>query len=92
MQSSHRLLRGEFIGKQVEVENTGIRGTIINETKNTFLVASGKSRKDVPKKGNKFMFNIMGNNVKVEGNDIASRPEDRIKMRIAKKWKARISD
>lgn len=85
-------MRGEFIGKRVEVEGAGIRGTIIDETKNTFLVSSGKSRKNVPKEGNKFIFNVMGKNVKVEGGDIKSRPEDRIKMRIAKKWKAGTSD
>lgn len=88
--SIEKALRGELIG--VEVEARGIKGIIIDETKNTFVVKEGGKKKKAAKKNNEFIFNFPEFRVKVDGNMIALRPEDRIKMRFHKKWKAEILD
>ncbi len=52
----------------------GLKGTIIDETKNTFTITNHKDRK-VMKEA--CIFNIEGNIV--NGESLVARPEDRIK-------------
>jgi len=86
------LIRHEFIGLPVEiVESTnnfqiGLRGMVIDETKNVLTIETAKGLKKIQKKGATFIFKIPnGKRVKVNGNKIAVRPEDRIKLKV-KKW------
>ncbi|MBN1377010.1 ribonuclease P protein subunit [Candidatus Woesearchaeota archaeon] len=78
-----RFLKTEFIGLDIEVMDSGnksligLKGKIIDETKNTFVLKTGKGTKKVIKKHN--IFNIQGKTVK--GNEIMKRPEDRIKIK-----------
>lgn len=77
----------EFIGKNVEITKSnikhqeGMKGTIIDETKNTFTVelhTENSARKAViMKKGKTFKIN----NDQIEGNKITKRPEERIKIK-----------
>ena len=78
------LLKQEFIGKQVSVENKDIAGTIIDETKNSFTIQTTKGRKTILKTNNSFLIRINEDKIKIEGKQIKQRPEDRIKL---KKWK-----
>ena len=73
------LLRGEFIGKKADVEGTTITGTIIDETKHTFVIETTMGNKKLAKNGNTFIIHAPEGIVRVSGKDIASRPEERIK-------------
>ncbi|HLD04156.1 MAG TPA: ribonuclease P protein subunit [Candidatus Nanoarchaeia archaeon] len=72
----------EYIGATIEiVESTnkdlqGLRGKVLDETKNTFLILTDGTEKKILKKGN--TFNINGKII--EGNQITKRPEERIKL------------
>lgn len=99
------LVQHELIGLKVEVVESknsslvGLRGEIMNETKNTFLVAVRKKVKHVPKRNNTFSFSLgrrqpfkkvalkrkSVKTVRVNGNILVARPEDRIKIKV-KKW------
>ena len=75
----------ELIGLDVKiVESTnrymeGIEGKVVDETQNTLVIEGEKGLKRVPKKGNVFIFKFAGHNVRVRGDLIAFRPEERIK-------------
>jgi len=86
------LIRHELIGLKTEVVNStnkfqiGIKGTVIDETKNTIVVETNKGFKKIQKKGSTFIFEIpSGKRVKVIGDKIAVRSEERIKLKV-KKW------
>jgi len=91
------LVRHELIGLEVEVaESTntdavGIRGRVINETRNMLFVevTSGKHKgkeKGFAKEQCTFLFTLpAGGKVRIEGRLLVSRPEDRIKKKF-RKW------
>jgi len=92
MISAKNLIRHELIGLPVEVVNgsnefqVGIKGMVVNETKNLLVIETKKEVKKIQKKGSSFIFKIpSGKRVKVDGKRIAARPEDRIKLKV-KKW------
>ena len=77
--------RHELIGLSVTVESAhagwnGLEGTVVNETKHTFLVErpSG-SEALVPKRGQRFVFRVGNERCAVSGDEIEFRPEDRTK-------------
>lgn len=77
--------RHELIGLFVTVESAhadwdGLEGTVVDETKHTFLVerADG-SEAVVPKSGQRFVFRVGNGRFAVLGSDIMFRPEDRTK-------------
>lgn len=81
-----RLARGELIGLPVEVvESTdptlvGIQGKVVDETLNTFLVERGDGRRvHVAKSNSVFAFDDEGERVRIPGDRVRFRPEDRIK-------------
>ncbi|MFH1473704.1 MAG: ribonuclease P protein component 1 [Candidatus Aenigmatarchaeota archaeon] len=92
MISAKNLIRHELIGLPVEVVNSsnefqvGIKGLVVNETKNLLVIETKKELKKIQKKGSSFIFKIpSGKKVKVNGKRIVARPEDRIKLKV-KKW------
>lgn len=92
MISTKNVIRHELIGLTVEVVgstnkfNIGIKGTVLDETKNILTIETGKEIKKIQKKGTKFIFTIpSGKKVKVNGTKIVRRPEERIKLKV-KKW------
>ena len=74
----NNLVHHEFIGLSVSVtsvsnESLRLKGTVIDETKNTI------------KKGSIFVFELpTGEKVEINGNILSIRPEDRIKKRFKK--------
>ena len=80
-------IKEEFIGKETEIVSSrnkqlwGMKGKIVDETRNSFkiLVPKGnfKEFKIVMKMGNTFRI---GNKV-FEGSKLTKRPEDRIKAK-----------
>ena len=79
-------LRDEFIGKKVEIVESknkdlvGIKGKIVDETKNMFEIESNGKTKKVQKNICKFKF--LPENIVVEGKIINYRPEDRINRKF----------
>jgi ribonuclease P protein subunit POP4 len=80
---SATLRKHELIGLAVLVREStdpslvGVRGTVVDETRNTLLVETPKGEKRVPKHGTEFAFGADA--VRVSGDDLLFRPEDRIK-------------
>jgi len=77
--------RRELIGLGVEVlESTsesylGIRGRVVDESRNMLTVEQDGREKKVPKDCCKFRFEDGSKTYVVSGKDIKFRPEDRIK-------------
>lgn len=77
--------RREFIGLEVEVLDStcasfiGLKGKVVDETRNTLKVDVGGSEKVVPKDCCEFLFAEGRATHRVSGKDIRFRPEDRIK-------------
>ena len=89
--SPNNILQHELIGLKVEVievshsSKLNIKGTIIDETMKTFLIKNNGIKR-VPKKNTVFKFKLNTEAVKVEGNAIMLRPEDRIKKSKKREW------
>jgi RNase P/RNase MRP subunit p29 len=77
--------RQELIGLLVTVESAcaefnGLEGTVVDETKHTFLVErTSRSETVVPKSGQRFVFRVGTERFVVRGDEIMFRPEDRTK-------------
>ncbi len=76
-------LAGELIGERVEVKFAsdaglvGLRGKIVDETLNTFVLHTGKGLSTIPKVSCTFAFPDAG--IEVAGELLLQRPEDRTK-------------
>lgn len=92
--NEYNLVRHELIGLKVKVldaKNKSLKkisGMVVDETYNTLIIEKeNKKRKIVPKKGTVFLFYLEnGKRVKVIGDILIGRPEDRLKKRFPK-WK-----
>ena len=77
--------KGELIGLMAEVScsknslDIGIKGKIIDETKNTILIESSKGRKKLFKKNIILIIKKGSQAEKVEGTNLLGRPKERIK-------------
>lgn len=82
-----RLARSELIGLDVEVIesenrfNKGLKGKIIDETKNMFIIKTKETRKKIIKDQCVFEFKLKGKNIQINGKSLSIRPEERIKQR-----------
>ncbi len=79
--TKENILGHELIGLKVSViestdpKRNGVKGIIIDETQNTFILDDGKV---IPKKECVFEFDIK-EKIIVEGKKLLKRPEDRLK-------------
>ncbi len=86
------LPRHELIGLEVKISDStdsnkeGLKGKVVDETKNTFEVLSEKEPRTIPKKGNEFVFTLKGEHIRVEGDLLHGRPEERIGKKLPGKW------
>jgi ribonuclease P protein subunit POP4 len=92
MITPHNILRHELIGLSVKIteaknpEIKGIRGSVIDETKNMLTILSSGTSLMIPKDVATFRFNLpSGIQVDVDGNRLVSRPEGRLKTRV-RRW------
>lgn len=82
-----RLARSELIGLDVKIIesenrfNRGIKGRIIDETKNMFIVKTEKRKKKIIKNQCVFEFKLKEKNIQINGKSLVIRPEERIKQR-----------
>ena len=80
----------ELIGLQVEIIKSkslpykDIKGKIIDEKKNVFIIETRNGEKIIPKKGNIFQFKIGDKKINIKGDEICYSPENRLKK--VKKW------
>jgi len=86
------LVMHELMGLEVKVVSStnsqlmGLKGTVIDETRNMIKIETSKGEKSLAKQDCVFSFHIpSGEWVKVQGSLLVSRPEDRIKKRV-RKW------
>jgi ribonuclease P protein subunit POP4 len=87
------IIRYDFIGTEGKiVESThadyvGIRGDVINETKNTFTIMHKGKAKSVVKSSAVFNFKFSdGTIVRIDGKLLVGRPEDRLKKTVKRSW------
>ena len=86
------MVRHELIGLKVKIaessnkKNVGISGKVVDETRNIIVIekTNGKEVK-LAKEQNVFVFDLNGQKVRIDGEILVGRPEDRIKKKF-KKW------
>jgi ribonuclease P protein subunit POP4 len=77
-------LNSEFIGMHTQIVDSsnksivGMSGKIVNETQFTFTIHTSDSSKMIPKQHTSWKFE---NDQIINGDQIAKRPEDRIKVK-----------
>jgi RNase P/RNase MRP subunit p29 len=75
-------MRTEYIGQPVEIQSStnktleGRKGTILDETKESFVIGNGKEIR-VLKRGTTFKIGDKS----INGNEITKRPEERMKIK-----------
>lgn len=81
------LVNNELIGLQTQVvESTnkfivGLEGKIVDETKSMFTLQTMHGFKMIPKQHSIWKFTLNGQDLLIDGNIIAKRPEDRLKVK-----------
>jgi ribonuclease P protein subunit POP4 len=79
------LIRHELISLEVEIADStdpslkGLKGRVIDETKNMFTIEVSGRRKMVPKGVCTFRFKLAEDLVEVAGRAFIGKPQDRIK-------------
>jgi len=82
------ILKYELIGIEAEVvdarnkANIGIKGMVIDETKNTLVIETEKGKKRVIKQNAVFEFRFGKQRVRIDGRLLVGRPEERLKREI----------
>ncbi len=88
MIGNSNLVRHELIGLECEAHSkkrdTVITGKIIDETRNTLLMATKTGKKTVVKNEYNFVFRLPENSVKVNGTALIGRSKERVKKKIDK--------
>jgi ribonuclease P protein subunit POP4 len=87
------IVQHEFIGLEAKVVKSsnphtiGIKGKVVDETRNTLAILHDGKRKVVVKETSVFEFVLPDETVvEIEGKVILGRPEDRIKKRPRRLW------
>jgi ribonuclease P protein subunit POP4 len=86
------LVRHELIGLEIKIKDStnknqkGLKGKVIDETYNTLKIETKEGKEKIITKNNSIFIFTLPNGVKVEvdGKVLISRPEDRIKKKIAR--------
>ncbi|MEM3715988.1 MAG: ribonuclease P protein subunit [Candidatus Bathyarchaeia archaeon] len=94
MRNLLHILQDEFIGLDVKVVKStnpyyvGLRGKVIDETKNTFrILCKNKEEKILIKENCVFHFTLPDKTVvEIDGKVLIGRPEDRVKKLIRRRW------
>lgn len=87
MNNALKLKKAELIGITIEIisstnqKNIGLKGKIIDETKNMFVIETKKGVKKISKKENTFKVKMFGKIWKIKGESLQKSPEERIKIK-----------
>ncbi len=91
IKTNHYTLNGdclpihELIGLSVRVSmskdagKNGVFGIVVDETQRTFVIETLNGTKTLPKNENTFMFDLNGEHVELDGNEIIGNPIERLK-------------
>ncbi len=80
------VVKDELIGKNVVIDNAknkalqGLRGVIIDETKELITIKTTRGIKKIKKNDARFIIEENNKRISIEGNIINKRPEERIKL------------
>jgi len=87
------IIRCEFSGTEAEVVRSthagyvGLKGTVIDESRNTLTLSYSGQKKTVVKDNAVFHFQFIdGAIVEIDGELLVGRPEDRLKKHIRRLW------
>ncbi len=69
-----------FVSKSTDPGRKGMRGRVVDETKNTITIETAKGEKKVPKSEVWLRLDLGREKVEVDGKKLMARPEDRIKI------------
>jgi len=93
MRVTPAFVQNEFIGLSARVVKStnpnyvGIKGKVINETRNTLVIRHENEDKVLVKNVAVFHFTMPdGTIVEADGNIIVGRPEDRVKKWLRRRW------
>ena len=93
MKITPAVVQGEFIGLDAKIAKNSnpnlarMRGKVIDETRNTFVILHEGKQKIIPKDTSIFHFTMQdGTVVEIDGKLLLGRPEDRVKKRIRRLW------
>lgn len=93
MISSENIILHELIGLESLVMRSsnpsckGIKGIVVDETKNTLVIEQDDVRKRIIKQDSFFRFKLPnGTIIEIDGSAIIGRPEDRVKKKIKRRW------
>jgi ribonuclease P protein subunit POP4 len=94
MKATPNIIRYEFIGTEAKVVRStyhgyvGLRGKVIDETRNTFTILhNGRRKKNIVKDTSIFHFKFSdGTIIEIDGKLLVGRPEDRLKKRVRRLW------
>lgn len=83
--TKHNIHKHELLGLHARIISStdkgciGLKGRIIDETKNTFKMECSGQEKILPKKGTVLALKIGDDEVNIDASKLKYRPEDRIK-------------
>ena len=89
MINSKNIVKHELIGFSVEIvdsknrSNIGIKGKIVDETRNSLVIRTNKGEKTVIKDQCIFVFRLPEGKIRVDGELLVARPEDRIRKKTS---------
>jgi ribonuclease P protein subunit POP4 len=63
-----------------EKTRIGLKGLIVDETKNLLVLETLKGEKSIPKKESEFEIELGSEKVAVKGKALLAKPEDRVKL------------
>lgn len=93
MKVTPAIIQREFMGLKAKVVRSpnsnyiGIKGKVIDETRNTLVILHKNQKKTVIKEAAVFHFTMPdGTIVEIDGKTIVGRPENRVKKRITRRW------
>ena len=93
MQVTSNVVQHEFIGLEAKVVKSlnpdvvGIKGRVVDETRNTFAILHNENRKVVIKDTAVFEFVMPdGTVIEIDGKQVMGRPEDRIRKHPRRLW------
>lgn len=89
--SAANVLGHELIGLEATVTRspdrgkTGIKGKIVDETRNVLVIEEKGQEKKIPKNEASFLLKIGDEKKEVDGKKLVARPEDRVKLFFRRK-------
>ena len=90
--TAENIIRHELVGLDARTSGVTnscqkrIKGTIVDETRNTLTLNQKGVDKIIAKGEASFIFNLGGTLVEVEGKNLIGRPEDRVKKKPKRDW------